>query len=144
VSGQGAHRILALDVGSKRIGMAVSDELGVAAHGIETLERRDRKADLAFLGRVIKKHGIAEVVVGHPVHMTGGSSPSAERSEKFAAFVREKFGLPVHLLDERLTSWEAEQRLRESGRPQGDVDQESAIIILESYLSSRKSHRPSK
>lgn len=135
-------RILALDVGNRRIGLAVSDALGVGATGLETLHRTTRKHDLEVLGKIARKHGVQEIVIGLPLNMNGTESEQTEKTRAFADLVREKLNLPTIFWDERLTSWEAQQLLKEKGRgrdDKGEVDKLSACLILTSYLASRTS-----
>jgi putative Holliday junction resolvase len=140
---RGAGRILALDLGSRRIGLAVTDELGITAQGLNTLERKNIRADLEYLRSILSRHGITEVVVGHPVHMSGDPSPRSRQAAEFAEQLRREFMLPVHLWDERLTSTEANRLLRENQaslrqRKQA-VDRMAATLILQSFLESRRS-----
>jgi putative Holliday junction resolvase len=112
-----------------------------------TLYRKTPKADLKSIGRLIRKHEIAEAVVGHPVHISGEVGVRARKSEEFAAQLRAEFGIPVHLADERLTTWDAHLLLNESGhgrRAVADrqkrkriIDQVAAVLILESFLEAR-------
>jgi putative Holliday junction resolvase len=139
---RGAGRILALDLGSRRIGLAVTDELGITAQGIDTLERSNKRRDLERLRTLISQYGVAEIVVGHPVHMSGDPSPRSRQAAEFAEQLRHEFKLPVHLWDERLTSTEANRLLRENQaslrqRKQA-VDRMAATLILQSFLESRQ------
>jgi len=133
-----AKRILALDVGSRRIGLAVTNEVGLA-QGLPTLQRTTRRHDLEILGKIARKHGVTEIVVGRPVHMSGDQSRQGEKVEAFAELLRAKVDLPVHFVDERLTSWEANEILDQQGlsrmERKGKVDQIAAVLILEAYLS---------
>jgi putative Holliday junction resolvase len=136
-------RFLGLDVGNRRIGVAVSDELGLTVQPVMTLERRNNpREDLRSLGRLARKFGVAGIVVGNPVHMSGEVSPQAAKIQKFASELGELVGLPIHLWDERLTSHEAHQILYEAGHRRQDhrkvVDQVAATLILQSFLDSRK------
>lgn len=135
-------RVLALDVGNRRIGLAVTDELGLTVLGLRTLERTSKRHDLEVLRKIVRKHGVEEVVVGKPMHMSGDSSAQGEKVAAFAAALHAALELPVHLVDERLTSWQAEQILDERGVPgekrKGKVDEIAAVLILESYLESRR------
>jgi len=137
-----AGRILGLDVGSKRIGIAISDLLGVTAQGQETLQRQNKRLDFEKLGKLIREHEIAEIVVGYPLRMSGAEGVQAEKMHRFAEELRERFQLPVHLWDERLTSAEANRLLREtemSIRRRGQVvDQMAAVLILQSWMESRR------
>ena len=147
------HRVLGLDVGARRIGIAVSDPLGITAQGLETLHRKNKKYDFSFLHRVIREYGVAEIVVGLPLRMSGAEGIQAEKIQAFADDLRKHFKLPVHLWDERLTSAEANRLLRETDlsiekRGQA-VDRMAAILILQGWMESRgkdvnHSYRPSE
>jgi putative Holliday junction resolvase len=134
-------RILGLDVGSKRIGLALSDPLGITAQGLETLHRQNKRFDFAQLEQVIREHRVAEIVVGLPLRMTGGEGIQAEKMQAFAEEIRRRFRLPVHLWDERLTSAQANRLLREtemSIKRRGEVvDQMAAVLILQSWMDAR-------
>src|SRR5215472_7348890 len=134
-------RVLGLDVGSKRIGVAVSDPLGVTAQGLPTLHRQNKRLDFEALGKVIGQYEISEIVVGFPLRMSGEEGIQAEKMHRFAGELRAKFKLPVHLWDERLTSAEANRLLREtqiSIRRRGQVaDHMAALLILQSWMEAR-------
>lgn len=134
-------RILALDVGSKTIGLAVSDPLGITAQGLETIRRKNKRTDLAALGVVIRSYEVEELVVGLPLRMSGQEGTQAEKMREFVAVLDKQFGLPVHLVDERLTSVEANRVLRESemsiSKRAGAVDRLAAVLILQNYLELR-------
>lgn len=138
-----AHpRYLGLDVGSKRIGVAVSDELGLTAQPVLTLERkRNPREDLRSLGRLARRFGVAGIVVGHPLHLSGEASSRSVKAGEFAADLREFTGLSVHLWDERLTTNEAHQILYQAGHDRQKhrkvVDQVAAVLILQSFLDDR-------
>jgi putative Holliday junction resolvase len=132
-------RYLALDVGTKRIGVAVSDELGLTAQPVLTLERRPNpREDLRSLARLARKYGVAAIVVGNPLHLSGDQSPRAAKTHAFAAELGALSGLPIHLWDERLTTREAHQLLYEAGHARQEhkrvVDQVAATLILQSFL----------
>ena len=135
-------RILALDVGRKRIGLAITDPLGYTVQPLFTLHRGTPHADLKSIGRVLRKHAVAEIVVGNPLHMTGEVSPHALKTQAFAEALRAAFGLPVHLSDERLTTSEAHLQLHAMGKPRQEhralVDQVAAVLILEGFLAARE------
>ncbi len=137
------RRILALDVGSKTIGMAVSDPLGITAQGLETLRRKNKRTDFDALTRVLEQYEVAEIVVGYPLRMSGAVGTQAEKMAGFAEQLRQRFQLPVHLWDERLTSAEAGRVLRDSEmsiRRRGEVvDRLAAVLILQSFLENRRS-----
>jgi putative holliday junction resolvase len=132
---------LALDVGKKRIGLAISDELGWTAQGLETLERTRIRDDLARLKEVADHWSIETLLVGQPLHMSGEQSRQGEYTRDFAARLQEYLKLPVIFWDERLTSVEAERVLRESGasleKRKRAVDRLAAVLLLESYLEYR-------
>jgi len=140
----GTHsRFLGLDVGSRRIGVAVSDELGLTAQPVLTLERRSRRReDLRSLARLCRRFGVAGIVVGNPVHLSGEPSPQAVKTQAFAAELGELTSLPIHLWDERLTTHEAHQILYQAGHARQKhrkvVDQVAATLILQSFLDSRE------
>jgi len=135
-------RILALDFGSKNIGLAVSDELGLTAQGLPTLRRSNKRNDLDHLRRVIRQFGVGEIVMGLPLRMSGAEGAQAEKVQAFAEELRRRFKLPVHLFDERLTSVEANRVLRETEmsirRRAEVVDQLAAVLILQSFLELRR------
>jgi len=139
------QRILALDFGSKTIGLAVTDELGLTAQGLPTLRRSNKRNDLDHLRRVIRQYGVSEMVLGLPLRMSGSEGIQSEKVQTFAGELRRKFKLPVHLFDERLTSVEANRVLRESDmsirRRAEVVDQLAAVLILQSFLKFRKAKR---
>jgi putative Holliday junction resolvase len=135
-------RILALDVGKKRIGLAVSDELGFTAQGIETLERTRIREDLENLRQIADRFGVKTLLVGKPLHMSGDESRQSEYTREFAERLQQHLSLPVVFWDERLTSAEAERMLRMAGasldQRKRAVDRMSAVLLLESYLGFRR------
>lgn len=141
-------RYLALDIGQKRIGIAVSDELKVTAHPVMTLVRRPHtREDLRSIARLARKYAVAGIVVGDPLHLSGEASSQTLRAREFARQLGELTGLPIHLHDERLTSREAHQILYEAGHPRQEhsrqVDQVAAVLILESFLQQQDSRMDS-
>ncbi|HUN85091.1 MAG TPA: Holliday junction resolvase RuvX [Terracidiphilus sp.] len=135
-------RYLALDVGSKRIGVAVSDALGLTAQPVLTLERRrNLREDLRSLARLCRRYDVVGIVIGNPLHLSGEVSPRAAKTKAFASDLGSLTGLPVQLWDERLTTREAHQVLYEAGRPRQEhghvVDQVAAMLILQSFLDDR-------
>jgi putative Holliday junction resolvase len=134
-------RILALDVGHKRLGLAVSDPLGITAQGLETLQRKNKRADFEHLKTIIEQYEVKEIVVGYPLRMSGEAGTQATKMADFADELRRRFSLPVHLWDERLTSAEANRLLRETDmsiRRRGEVvDRLAATLILQSFLERR-------
>ena len=144
-SGEGRPpRILGLDVGSKRLGLAISDPLGITAQGLETLHRQNKRSDFAQLEQVIREYRVAEIVIGLPLRMTGAEGIQAEKMQAFAEEIRRRFRLPVHLWDERLSSAQANRLLRETDmsiKRRGEVvDQMAAVLILQSWMDAKSSH----
>lgn len=135
-------RILALDVGKKRIGLAISDELGFTAQGLETLHRSRIREDLTGLARLAREKNVVTILVGKPLHMSGSVSRQSVYTEEFAERLREWTGLPIVFWDERLTTVEAERVLREGGATLEEskraVDRMSAVLLLESYLENQR------
>ncbi len=132
-------RYLALDVGSKRIGVAVSDELGLTAQPVLTLERRrNPRDDLRSLARLARRFGVIGIVVGNPLHLSGEQSPRAVKTQAFATELGELARLPIHMWDERLTSHEAHAILYQAGHARQEhrrvVDQVAATLILQSFI----------
>lgn len=134
-------RILALDVGKRRIGLAVSDPLGITAQGLETLERTRIRDDLARLKQLATEHEASLFLVGLPLHMSGSESTQAAYVREFARRLEEYTQVPVLFWDERLTTVEAERALREGHaslrQRKRSIDRMAAVILLESYLDSR-------
>jgi putative Holliday junction resolvase len=136
---------MAIDFGARKIGLAVTDELGLTAQGLATYYRSNKKADFDHFRRVIKQYGVTEIVMGLPLRMSGVEGIQAEKVQAFAEELRHRFKLPVQLFDERLTSVEANRLLREtemSTRRRSEVvDQLAAVLILQAFLEFRKSSR---
>jgi putative Holliday junction resolvase len=141
-------RILGVDLGSKRIGLAVSDEGGEIAFPAGTLNSRGRKRDIAALRALVSERKIGRAVVGLPLHMDGRRGPEADKATRFAADLSKAAGIPVDTLDERWTSMEAERLLaavpgkrrsdkRAERRARGTVDEMAASIILKTYLQQQ-------
>ncbi len=135
--------IAALDLGKRRIGIAIADNDGLAVHPIGALERRSVIRDLESIRARLVEFDVAQVVVGLPLNMDGSAGPPARAAVAFATRLREASGLPVDLFDERLTSFEAEERLKElpgrRARDKGTIDAVAASIILEGWLNHRRS-----
>lgn len=138
-------RIIGLDYGERRIGMAVSDELGLTAQALEVYERRNRRADLIYLAGKARGLGAQLIVVGLPLNMNGTRGPSASAAESFGMALGRAAGLPVVFIDERLTTAEAVRGLRAMEVPRDRrrevVDKTAAALILQGYLDrfARKS-----
>jgi len=145
-------RTLALDVGDRRIGIAITDALGITAQPLFTLRRTSLRADLKAVARFIRQHKVEVVIIGNPLHADGSPSPQSEKSQTFAAQLHE-FLVPTqpelifHLVDERLTTRDAHALLDESKKifnkssrltRTETIDQVAAVLLLESFLSAGK------
>jgi putative holliday junction resolvase len=135
-------RVMGLDVGKVRVGVALSDPLGYTAQPLLTLWRKNRSDDLRSLLRLIRKHEVVEIVVGNPLHLSGDVSPWAVKVQQFADEVRRRTELPVHLWDERLSTRAAHEILNEAGHDRRDrkyvIDQVAAVVILRGWMEARK------
>lgn len=134
-------RILGLDYGTKTVGAAVTDTLGITVQPLETITRdNDSKIrpTLRRIEEIIESMGVEEIVLGLPLNMDGSEGERAVRSRQFADIIERRTGLPVHLLDERLTTVEAEEILGACGIMKKDykryVDSAAAVLILEDYV----------
>src|SRR6202163_3772299 len=130
-------RILALDLGKRRIGLAISDELGITAQGLETLQRIRVREDVAKLAQLVRERNVSLILMGNPVNMSGREGRQSDYARDFGERLRAATGVDVKLWDERLTTVEAQRVLRQSGislqkRTQA-VDRLAAVILLESY-----------
>jgi putative Holliday junction resolvase len=134
----GATRILALDPGTKRIGVALSDELGWTAQPLETFERKSPEADAAHIKDLVRRHDVREIVMGMPVHLSGRVGPAAQSAQRFLEMIQAATGVPVVAWDERLTTKAAEQLLIDADvsrkKRKGAVDRVAAALLLKSYL----------
>ena len=120
--------------------MAVSDPLGITAQGLATVRRKNKRTDFGLLERAILDHDVCELVVGYPLRMSGAEGRQSEKVAAFAEELRQRFSLPVHLWDERLTSVQANRLLREMelsiAKRAAAVDRMAAVLILQSYLDA--------
>lgn len=135
-------RILGVDFGSKRIGIAVSDELFITAQGVKTLVRRSLEQDLREIKDFIKEHGVIEVVVGLPLNMNGSHSQKTKEAMEFMESLSKAVDVPVKTWDERLSTVQAERTLLEAdvsrAKRKRVMDKMAAQVILQGYLDSRK------
>jgi len=132
------RRILGIDPGLKRIGLAVSDPLGITAQGLDTFEATSGIDFLDYLSSLFEEYGIGEVVVGMPLSMSGGDIEGTGKARELAERIQTRFGVRVVLRDERMTSLEAERYLKERGnRKAKDIDRLAAVFILQTYLDER-------
>jgi putative Holliday junction resolvase len=134
-------RVMALDVGTLRIGVALTDPLGYTAQPLLTIWRRSRGEDLRNLVRLIRKHEVTHIVVGNPLHMSGEVSAWAAKVQEFAVELQRRAEIPLELFDERLTSVAAHEILNEAGVPRQDrapiIDQVAAVVILRAWMQSQ-------
>ena len=136
-------RIMGLDVGSRTVGVAISDALGWTAQGIETIKinEDDSNFGLERIDELVKQHQVTEFVVGFPKNMNNSVGPRAEASEKFANLLTEKYNMPVTLWDERLTTMAAERMLIDADvsrkKRKQVIDKMAAVMILQGYLDRK-------
>ena len=152
----GAHApcvILAIDYGQKRLGLALSDECGVTSRPYATWTRTNRRRDLARLRELVRRQAVRRIVVGLPLHLNGTQSEMSEEAKSFAGRIEKALGLPVEMMDERLSSWEARRNLstsaskpnsrggysvRHGGNRRPPIDEIAAAIILRDYLDRQR------
>ena len=134
--------VLAIDYGRSRIGLALSDVSATTARPLAILPRANRRADVARLRELCREHSVGKIVVGWPIRLDGTPGAMAAEAEQFAERLRKQLGLPVELIDERLSSWEAEQvadattsRAKTSLRKRKTLDDIAATVVLRDYLS---------
>jgi putative holliday junction resolvase len=136
-------RILAIDYGRRRLGLSVSDELGLTAQPLPALTRKNRREDVRRLRELAWQSKVRLILVGLPVHLDGRRGEVAEEAARFAERIRKELGLPVELRDERLTSWEAEELRKKSAaskREKGEIDSIAAAILLREHLDELRAH----
>ena len=135
-------RIMALDVGDRKIGVAISDAMQLIAQGKPTLRRTTIEADLEHLRNLVTENDVHRIIIGEPLHMDGRPSPQSLKTAKFARKLQKATQIPVVLWDERLSSFAAEEHLVEMGlnwrKRREQVDKMAAMIILQSYLDREK------
>jgi putative Holliday junction resolvase len=138
-------RTLAVDIGKRRIGVAVSDPLGVVARPVETVQSVSLNVDVARITEIARELEADLIVVGDPIHMSGDPGTMSNRAHKFGEMLAEVSGLPVDYCDERLTTVEAQRILQDSGVPpkkaRQQIDAVAAAVILQSYLNTQKPPR---
>ncbi|MFX0559075.1 Holliday junction resolvase RuvX [Tepidibacillus infernus] len=135
-------RIMGLDVGEKTIGIAMSDELGWTAQGVEVLRRTSLERDITRLQQIINEYQVEEIVVGLPKNMNGSLGPRAEMIKEFAEILQQTFQLPIRFWDERLTTVSAERTLIEADvsrkKRKQVIDKMAAMLILQGYLDLKR------
>jgi len=133
-------RILGIDYGSRRIGIAVCDELGIAARGAATLNRKNREADLDAIAELVRRYDIERIVIGYPIRLDGSEGIQCGKVMRFSRRLEARLSLPVIRWDETLSTKEAEETLRQTGttpkKRKGMVDRVAAAIILQGYLDA--------
>ena len=138
-------RILGIDLGSVRIGLAISDPLGFTAQGLETLRVKNKKETLHALAEVCTRYGVKEAVIGLPVNMDGTRGPKAEEVLKLVPELEKALAIPIRTLDERLTSRQADRLMVQEGlsrqKQKMNSDRMAATLILQNYLESKRSQR---
>ncbi len=140
------ERVLALDMGTKRTGLALSDPLGISAQGLGVLHRTTLKEDLAAVEKLIHDHDVKLLVIGLPRNMDGSYGPAAERIRYFAEELRKHISIPIHLQDERLTTAQAQKVLIEGHmrreKRKEVIDKQAAVLILQQYLDQHHYSSP--
>lgn len=138
-------RLLALDVGERRVGVAVSDPTGWLARPLTIVHCRSKREDLAAIARLVEEQGVTAVVVGYPLNMDGSVGPQARRVARYAAALERVLPVPVMLWDERLSSEEAADRLRAAAggrrKRRRHLDDAAAAVILQDYLDAQESRQ---
>jgi len=131
-------RYIGLDIGSRTIGVAVSDPLGLTAQGVSTIHRKSLENDLTALAAIVKEYEVTGIVAGLPKNMNGTLGPMAEKVEEFASVLKERFGLPLYFQDERLSTVSATRVLLEGDvsrkKRKQVVDKMAAVFILQAFL----------
>ncbi len=138
-------RILAIDFGMKRMGLAISDALGITAQGLRTLERTNLQTDLRAIQKLVEEYSAERVIMGNPLGHAGNETSMSQRVAAFAEKLRRRLSCPVELWDERLTSVEANRMLRDSGigleKRRRAVDRVAVTLLLQGYLDHRAGER---
>ncbi len=133
-------RVMGIDLGQARIGIAVSDELRIGANPITVIKARSDRENIAEIVRLASEHDVREIVVGLPLNMSGSESPGSEKARALAEIMKTETGLPVHLWDERLSTWAVENVMIEAGvsrkKRKGSIDKVAATFILQGWLDA--------
>lgn len=131
-------RILAIDPGERRVGLAVSDPLGITAQGLATFDRRTDGDFIARLEALVEQYGVVRVVVGNPISLSGAEGEGSALARRLADEIARRFGLEVELWDERLSSAEALRTLAGTRAHKKTVDRVAAVLILQGYLDAHR------
>ena len=138
-------RVLSLDLGERRIGVAISDALGLTAQGVTVLERRSPEADTEAIKTLVAERQVTAVVIGLPLTLKGERGPQAQRAAAFARRLQETLNVPVELVDERFTTAQGEKALLELGSSRKKrkqvIDRVAAQLILQQYLDAKQTQR---
>jgi putative pre-16S rRNA nuclease len=137
-----SRRVLAVDYGRKKIGLALSDDLGLSARPLAILVRANRQLDLRRLREICREYAVKCVIVGNPLHIAGEAGEMAHEAARFAQRLKKHLGIPVELVDERLTTWEARQTMRASNssrKKKRSLDDIAAAILLRDYMQTQRS-----
>ena len=138
----GERRVLGLDVGGRRIGLAISDGAGLLATPYSAIQRRSLEQDIAAIVGIVHEEEVGQIIVGLPLSLDGSVGPQAERTMAFYEALKAASPVPVKTWDERFSSAEAEQRLREAGispsRNRGRLDASAAAVVLQAYLDAQR------
>lgn len=132
-----------MDYGRKRIGLALSDELGLTAQPLATIQRTNRQTDMRRLREICQRNGVCRIIVGHPLRLTGEAGEMADEASGFARRLGKATDIEVELRDERLTSWDAQQTVTETKSRRaraGPLDDVAAAILLRDHLEEKRSH----
>ncbi|MEM0898159.1 MAG: Holliday junction resolvase RuvX [Verrucomicrobiota bacterium] len=137
------ERILGIDYGEARIGLAISDDLGMLAHPVETIHRKETPDFAGRITEIVKERVVSRIVIGLPLRLDGSRGTAVEKVEQFVAGLRERIPeeIPLETTDERLTTVEAQRKLHEAGRTvknsRNVIDQMAAVVILQDYLDEK-------
>ncbi|MBU1037500.1 MAG: Holliday junction resolvase RuvX [Candidatus Omnitrophica bacterium] len=135
-------KIMGIDFGTKRIGVALSDELFITAQGADTIQRKDLNADLAVIADIVSRNNVIEIIVGLPISMNGTHSKKTEEVLEFVGILAKAVSVPIKTWDERLTTVQADRAMMEAGlngvKRRRLADKVASGLILQSYLDSRK------
>ena len=134
-------KVVGLDLGTKRIGVAISDALSITAQGLTTLQAEDEKKMMTLLKEILDTEGVAEIVIGLPLNMDGTQGPQALKAKQFSCTLKEKFKIPVKLWDERLSTMEVSRIMINAGvsrmKRKKKIDKLAAQVMLQSYLNAQ-------
>lgn len=137
---EGSMRLMALDIGERRIGVALSDPGQMLARGLRVITRRSRQADASLIASLAREHEVEKIIVGHPLHLDGRAGEQARRIEEYARALQQDTGVPVLLWDESYSTERAREAMIEAGRKRKErkerLDAVAAAVILQDYMDS--------